>query len=485
MSKQTIRSNFIYNVSYELFRIIVPLITTPYISRVLGAEGIGTYTLAHTYSQYFILFAGLGYATYASRELAYKRDDKDIFRASFWEIFISRVFLMAIAIIVYFIIFFVKSNQIDFSYKICILYLFASIFDFSYYFRAIEDFKAIAIRNFVIKLISLALIFIFVKNSAQVWLYSLILVGSEVFGQGIMVFSLDKSLFRKTSISIDNIKKHFKESVSLFIPALAIQVYGMLDKVMLGFMVGEKQVGYYENAQKMVRLASAIPSAMVAVSTPRVAYDYAKGNIDNIKKHFSKVFKFISFLAFPMCLGLISVAGNFSSWFYGSNFVGIEKLIIPGAILIVSLAWSHLLGNMILIATGNQKYYTIGVYVGAGLNLFMNLALIPKLGALGALLASDVAELSGMIIMFYFSDKIFSLAYNLKYIVTYIFASLVMAIAIAIVADFVPYGILTTCAEIIIGIIVYSIILIILKDDSIKDMWELVKKVFKKIYQKV
>ncbi len=485
MSKQTIRSNFIYNVSYELFRIIVPLITTPYISRVLGAEGIGTYTLAHTYSQYFILFASLGYATYAARELAYKRDDKDSFRASFWEIFISRVFLMTIALVVYFLLFFVYRSQIDYTYKICILYLFASIFDFSYYYRAIEDFKAIAIRNFVIKLISLALIFIFVKNSSQVWLYSLILVGSEVFGQGIMVFSLDKSLFRKTSISINNIKRHFKESVSLFIPALAIQVYGMLDKVMLGVMVGEKHVGYYENAQKIVRLASAIPSAMVAVSTPRVAYDYAKGNLDNIKKHFSKVFKFISFLAFPMCFGLISVAGNFSSWFYGSNFAGIEKLIIPGAVLIVSLAWSHLLGNMILIATGNQKYYTIGVYVGAGLNLLMNIALIPKLGAFGALLASDVAEISGMIIMFYFSDKIFSLAYNLKYIVTYIFASILMAGVIAFSAGFFSYGALSTCVEIVIGIIVYSIVLILFKDDSIRDMWELVKKIIKKLLQKV
>jgi O-antigen/teichoic acid export membrane protein len=231
----------------------------------------------------------------------------------------------------------------------------------------------------------------------------------------------------------------------------------------------------------MVRLASAVPSAMVAVSTPHVAYDYAKGNIDNVKKHFSKVFKFISFLAFPMSLGLIAVADNFSSWFYGSNFVGIEKLIIAGAILIISLAWSHLLGNMILIATGNQKYYTIGVYVGAGLNLCMNIFLIPKLGALGALLASDVAEISGMIIMFYFSNKIFSLAYNLKYIIVYFFASLIMASVIVIVNLFLPYGALSTFGEIVIGMLVYALVLAIFKDESLKDMVILLRKIVKKI----
>ncbi len=122
MAKQSLRSNFFYNVSYELFRIIVPLITTPYISRILWAEGVGAYTLAHTYSQYFILFAGFGFSTYAARQLAYERDDIKSFRNTFWEIFLLRGILMLFAIAFYIVVFFVCNAGKDISYQICIIY---------------------------------------------------------------------------------------------------------------------------------------------------------------------------------------------------------------------------------------------------------------------------------------------------------------------------------------------------------------------------
>ncbi len=484
MAKQSLRSNFFYNVSYELFRIIVPLITTPYISRILWAEGVGAYTLAHTYSQYFILFAGFGFSTYAARQLAYERDDIKSFRNTFWEIFLLRGILMLFAIAFYIVVFFVCNAGKDISYQICIIYLIAALFDFSYYYRAIENFKTITIRNLLIKGASLILIFLLIRKPSQVWLYTLILAGSELIGQAIMIISLDRSLFAKPEIEATRLKKHFKESFTLFIPALAIQVYGMLDKLMLGSMVGESSVGYYENAQKMVRLASTIPLAIVAVSTTHVAYDYARGNIDAIRHHFSKVFKFVSFLAFPMCFGLIAVARNFSSWFYGPNFTGIESLVMAGAVLIISLAWSGLLGNMILISSGNQKYYTIGVYTGAALNFCMNAILIPKIGAMGALLASDVAEVSGMILMFYFSNRIFKIGSNIKYSILYFLSSVVMCIVILFVERHLKFGIVSTIIEIISGSIVYICIMLIMKDDCIRELVDMVRKLWQKIASK-
>lgn len=473
MKKQTMRSNFIYNISYELFRIIVPLITTPYISRVLGSNGVGTYTLAHTYSQYFILFAGFGFSTYAARELAYERDDSDKLRNTFWEVFLLRLLFMSLSIILYLILFFTGEFRLNsISNQICIIYLIAALFDFSYYFRAMENFKKIALRNFAIKIFSLVLIFCLINDESQVWLYTLILASSEFLGQLIMIFSLDKSLFRRFKIRKNNLKKHFVGAFALFIPTLAIQVYGMLDKVMLGAMVGEGAVGYYENAQKMVRLASTIPSAMVAVSTPHVAYDYSQGNYDKIKAHFTRVFRYVSFLAFPMCLGLIAIAPNFSNWFYGSKFVGIESLVMAGAVLIISLAWSGLLGNMILVATGNQKYYTISVYIGAALNICMNTALIPRIGAMGAILSSDVAELTGMVLMFYFSNKIFGIGNNLKYAVRYFISASCMGVVIFTLNQFMKYNLVSTIIEIVIGLIVYIAIMIIRRDDC---LWEMIK----------
>lgn len=483
MKKQSIRSNFIYNISYELFRIIVPLITTPYISRILGSEGIGIYTLAHTYSQYFILFAGLGFSTYAARQLAYERDDPEQFQRTFWEIFLSKCALFSVALIIYVAYFFILGGS-DIPYKICVIYLIASMLDISYYFIAMENFKTVTIRNFIIKGLSLVLIFVLVKKPTQVWLYTLILASAELIGQIVMIFSIDRRMLRIPHLKRENIKKHFRGAISLFIPALAIQVYGMLDKVMLGFFSGESAVGYYENAQKMVRLASTIPSAIVAVSVPHISYHFANGNIDVVRTHFSKVFKLVSFLAFPMCFGLMGIASNFSTWYYGANFAGIEKLVVAGSVLIISLAWSGILGNMILIATNNQKYYTIGVYVGAALNICLNAVLIPKIGAMGAILASDVAELSGMILMFYFSNRLFRLAENIKSVIRYLIASVVMFTVIEIAGDFVPYGVLTTIAVMGIGMAVYFLIMILIKDDTFKSILGMVTTQINKLQRK-
>lgn len=485
MKKIGLKQNFAYNISYEIMRLLVPLITTPYISRVLGSEGIGVYTLSSTYAQYFVLIAGLGFSTYAAREMAYVRDDENEIRKSFWEIFFSRAVLLLAAIIIYYFSFFVFEVKTDVSYKISIIYLIAVLFDFSYYFKALENFRTIAIRNIIIKLFSLFSIFIFVKKSDDVWKYVTIIAIAELIGQFIMVFSLDKSVWRKTKLSWCSIRKHFKISISFFLPTLAIQIYTMLDKLMIGEICGESETGYYENAQKMVRLASTIASAIVSVSAPRMAYYYAKHNQNEFRAHFKKVFDFVSFLVCPMSVGLVVVASNFSSWYYGSNFDGIDLLVRVGSVLIISLGWSGIMGNLILIPTGNQKYYTISVYIAAALNVAMNAILIPQYGALGALIASDAAEILGLILMTYFSNKLYKVLPAMRSCIKYILVSLIMGLVVAIVGSQLTYGVLSTVILVLIGGSVYVIILFFYKDDVLHIAVDTVKRYLVKICGKL
>lgn len=473
----SIGKNFIYNILYEVFRIIVPLLTTPYISRVLGADGVGTFTLAQTYAQYFILFAGLGFSTYAARELAYVRDDEEKFQKTYMEIFIARMSLLVVAIVLYWSVFFVMELKSDISYKICIIYLIASAFDISYYFKAIENFRTVAIRNITVKVVAMILVFMLVKNSSQVWLYTLIIVMAEFLSQGIMLLSIEKSMWKIPKITIDNIRRHLAVSLSLFIPTLAIQMYTMLDKVMIGEICGEGEAGYYENAQKMVRLASTIASSIVAVSVPRMSYYFASGNQEELKNHLGKVFSLVSFLCFPMCFGLIAVASNFSSWYYGLNFAGIDVLVIIGAPLIISLGWSNILGNMILIASGKQKYYTIAVYIGAVLNVCMNTLLIPQIGARGAMIASVLAEFIGMIVMFIFCQRIYNIISCLKNIRGYFFAAIAMGIIVKTIDIHMSYGVLSSALEILIGGLFYMMIMIKLKDNNIYQLINMLKRV--------
>lgn len=470
--KISIKKNFIYNITYEVFRLIVPLLSTPYISRVLGADGVGTYALAFTYSQYFILFAGLGFSTYAARELAYVRDDKKKFHSTFIEIFASRVILLLAAICIYILWFFILHKQTDLSYRIALIYLIASVFDVSYYFRAIENFKTVALRNIFVKFIGMVVVFCLVKRPTHVWLYTLILAVSELIGQMIMIFSVEKSMWRILNIRMACIKKHLTGALALFIPALAVQMYTMLDKVMIGHICGETETGYYENAQKMVRLAATISSAIVAVSVPRMSYFFANGFKQECKTYFKKVFVTVSFLVFPMCFGLIGVADSFSYWYFGKNFSGIQNLIMLGAPLIISLGWSSILGNMILIASGKQKYYTIAVYIGAVLNVGINFAMIPKLGASGAMIGSIIAEFAGMFLMLYFCKRQFSYSLPIKNIIHYLFSSIIMLL---IVRLFSYCGLnrtwFHTCINVLAGIGIYFFSLILFKDDWVINTW--------------
>lgn len=459
--------NFFYNTLYEVFRILVPLLTTPYISRVLGADGVGTYTLAHTYVQYFILFAGLGFSTYGARELAYVRDNQKKFNQVFIEIFITRGILLALAVVIYLGVFFLGGWKEDLSYKICLIYLVASIFDINYYFRAMENFKTVAMRNIAIKIVAMLLVFCFVKNAEQVWLYTLILALSELIGQGIMIISMDRNTWKNPVYKKCNIKKHFLQSLSLFIPALAIQVYTMLDKVMLGEMCGENATGYYENAQKMVRLASTIATSIVAVSVPRMSYLFANKDQEKFNKQFVDVFAYVNFLAFPICFGLIVISNNFSSWYYGENFVGIEYLIVAGAPLIISLGWSCILGNMVLIAMNKQKLYTITVYAGAVVNIILNIMLIPQLGALGATVSSVAAEFIGTFLMIYYSRKLCPIKTCLLKSIQCFIASIIMAIVIGVVQCFMADGIISTVILMLIAVMVYVAIMWIMKNEVI------------------
>ena len=480
-NKQSIRTNFVYNIVYEVFRILLPLLTTPYISRILGSEGVGTFALAQTYATYFALFATFGFSTYAMRELAYVRDEQDKFRETFWEITLVRGAFFGVAIIVYIVVFWVFTPERDLSYKIYLVYLFSSMIDISYYFKAIENFKSIVIRNVIIKLVSLIGIFVFVNSSDQIWLYTLIIVSSEFLGQLVMIIKVEPYMFKKTNIRIDNIKKHIKGAFALFIPTIAIQVYTLLDKVMLGSLSGESATGYYDNAQKMVRLAASVASAIVSVSTPRLSYCFAKGDNQVVRNHFNKVFSFVTFISFPMCFGLAGVASNFSSWYYGSNFAGIDKLVMVGSVLIISLGWSGMLGNMILVATGHQKYYTIAVYISAVTNVGLNALLIGKLGAMGALVASIVAEVIGMMIMFRFSNKLFGLIDALTCIPKYLFSSLIMFAVVRIIDAFVLYSMWSTAIEILAGGVIYFTLLLLISDQNLRECLNFLKEFFKKL----
>lgn len=281
--KKSITKNYLYNLAYQILIIFLPLITTPYVSRVLGAENIGIYGYTLSIVTYFVLFGALGISMYAQREIAYVQDNIKERSKIFWEINILRFITMSISIILYYI-FFVNGSRYQFYYFILILELISNCFEISWFFQGLEEFKRIVLRNIIVKLISFACIILFVKTKNDLSIYLFIYVSSNLLGNLSLWLYMPKYL-EKVKIKELNIIKHLKPTLWLFIPQIAIQIYTVLDKTMIGNIIENKsEVGYYEQAQKIIKLCLTIVTSLGTVMVPRMANTFAIRRQAKIKR---------------------------------------------------------------------------------------------------------------------------------------------------------------------------------------------------------
>ena len=242
--------NFIYNVSYQLLVIILPLITVPYVSNILGAEGIGNYAFTYANMQYFIIFGMVGISIYGNRNIAYVRDNKEKLKNTFYSIYTLQLITTTISLILYLIFVLVFNNKgYRWLYIAQGINILAAMVDISWLFIGLEQFKKTVFRNTIVKLVSLASIFIFVKSSEDTIIYTIIIALSSLIGNLTFWLYIPNTIgFKK--IKIDRLSLHLKSSLSLFIPQIAIQIYLLLDRTMLGIITDTIQVGYYEKLSK-------------------------------------------------------------------------------------------------------------------------------------------------------------------------------------------------------------------------------------------
>lgn len=468
--------NYLYNLMYQVLNIILPIITIPYVSRILGADGIGKYSLTNTYAQYFVLFGMIGLSMYCSREIAYVRDNTKRLSKVFWELNILKFLTMGVSFILY-ILFcvYVIAPQDRLISSIQGLILLSSMVDISWLFIGLENFKKIAIRNTVVKILGTCFIFVLIKDKSQVWLYSLILGGTQLAGQIIMWFDIPNNI-EFIMPKKEALIRHLLFSLKLFIPQIAINVYTMLDKVMLGNLVSESEVGMYDNSQKIMKIAITIVTTLSSVTIPKMANLYKNGNIRDFSINSYKSFSFVSFLAFPMAFGLVGVCRNFIPWFYGPGFERIETMFYFGAWLMITLAWSSIVGSQVLISIKRDKKFTIAVTIGAVINIILNFMLIKKFGGVGTTISSVIAEFTGMFIMVYFVRDILNIKRLFKPIPKYLLSSVIMFLVVFNVGRVLKQTVLGTVIQVIIGIIIYISIMFIIKDENLLYIMNFIKK---------
>ena len=460
----SLTKNFLYNIFYQIILLIVPLATIPYIARVLGSNGVGIFAYSNSIVQWFILFGILGASLYGQREIAYVRNDRIEMNKTFWGIFSAKLFTVSISLILFIFFIFIFGQEYFLFYSIQVIYLISVGLDISWFFMGIEDFKKTVSRNMIVKLLSIIFLFVFVKTEADLWKYILILSCSELFGQAVLWISISNYI-DKIHVNIFEIRMHIYKSFKIFIPQVSIQIYVILDKTMIGILSNPSEVGYYDMAQKVVRICLAVVTSLGVVMLPRISNEFSKRDFTKIKYYIIKSFKFATFLAVPMMFGLIGISNEFVPWFFGNEFIKTASFIIIMSPILVFVGWSNVLGIQLMIPMGREKQFVIAVTAGAILNFILNLIFIPKFYGLGASVASVLAELFILIIEFFLLRDFLPFRDIFKGTLKYWITSIFMCAIILSISQYFKFSHLYyyTLLQIIIGSAVYIVTMVLLK----------------------
>ena len=476
MDRKLLR-NYLYNILYQIVKVVLPLFMVPYTYAHIGAETLGISDFASNIAGWFILFGTLGVNTYGNREIAKVRDNQDDLNRTFFEIYAMQVCNMLIATVCYFIyVKFTRTANQEIWYLTGMILL-ASMTDITWFFYGVEDFKKASVRNIIVKLLGVSLIFLFVKKPSDLWLYVVINSGSELVGQAIMFLQL-KQYIQPVKISlIDAYKHHFKATFALFIPTIAISVYTMLDQTMIGELHSTLHLHYYKPSMSFIQMFLYFITSIGSVMLPRVTnvfYNKEDG-AEQARGLINTTMKIAMLLALPMCFGMIGVAPYFIPWYLPSAPI-ISYLIMAGCPIIVFISMSNVTGTQYMVPTGMYKMYSRSVICGAIINACINAILIPSMGAYGAIIGSVVAEFTVTFIQYMsirksVTIKLLDVSY-LKYLV----GSVCMLFIVNVVGEYMGASLLTNLVQAAVGAGFYFLFLFITKEEL---LCSVVKKVLK------
>lgn len=451
----SIKKNFLYNVFYNVLVLILPLITTPYISRIMGAGKVGIYSYAYSVASYFGMFILLGLNNYGNRTIAGVREDKKELSRTFWSIYTMQIMMSIIVLLVY-IIYVLLIAEDKLMAWIQIIYLVSVALDINWLFFGLEQFKLTVTRNTIVKILNVLLIFIFVKSRNDIYIYALIMSIGPVISQLFLWFFLKEYIVFK-KISVNDVSKHIKYNIILFIPVVAVSLYTIMDKIMLGMMSTMKEIGYYESAYKLIQIPVMAITSLGTVMLPRMSNLVANGKEEEAKQYIQKSLLVSVFLSSSISLGLSAISNEFVPLFYG---LGFEKCKILIPLLIISsifMSWANVIRTQYLIPNKKDKIYIISVFLGAGVNIVINTILITKIQSVGAAIGTLFAEFSVCAFQTYKVRNELNIKKYLKQSIPLLTSGIIMYI-IVVNIPYMLSNIVTIAVKVIIGVLIYIIL---------------------------
>lgn len=454
----SVRKNFLWNASYQLLLVLAPLITTPYLSRVLGAEQVGVYSYTYSVTNYFVLFATLGMANYGVRVIAAAGPDRAKRSLSFWSAYFAQI-AVCIPVTVLYAVYALLEPEGGFLIALVWgMWVISSILDVSWLFFGVEDFRLPTERSFITKLVSVAAIFLFVKSPDDLWIYCAAIAGSFLANQLIMWPFVGRHVDWSRP-TWDEIRVHFGPNLRLFAPVVAISLYTSLDKIMLGAMSGMRQAGYYEYSEKISKMPMAVITALGTVMLPRMTSALADGEVNRARDLLGESMWVMQAAAMAMAFGIGAVAPEFSVVFFGSGYEPCAYVMPVVAAVIPIISASNVIGVQYMLPTFSDKSYTLSVCVGAAVNIVLNLMLLRPFGAVGAAIATVCAEVAVLGYQCWVVRSDLPLWEYLRGALPFLVIGCVMAVCVRAIAGFLGgASVATLLIEIGAGAVVYALL---------------------------
>lgn len=450
---KSVKTNLLYNTIYQITVTILPLITTPYLSRVVAAKGIGIYSYYNSITTYFMYFGMLGISNYGNRSIA-KTNSLEKRNEKFSSIYYLQIITSLIVILLYFLfcVLFIKENRtIGLIFSLQVI---SVIFDVSWLFFGLQEFKTTALRQIFVRLVAFFSIIIFVKSPGDLWKYVVIMCFSTFFSSFILWVMAWKKV-KLVRISKRDIVKHFKPVLILFIPIIATSVYRVMDIIMLGSLRTMKEVGFYENSQKLITISLGIIASFGAVMMPKISNLLSNNKIDEARKMFDKSMEFALCIGMAIAFGISSVSKEFVPIFFGKEFIPSINYSMFLSITVPFITWAAIVRLLYLIPTEHDKIYVTSVIVGAVLNFVTNLLLMKSLGVYGAIIGTIIAEVSVATYQTIKVGKQIEFKKHLREALIFLLIGSVMFVFVRVCAFLLPSNVFGLLLEITFGGLIY------------------------------
>lgn len=452
------KKNYIYNLILNVSNMLFSIVLLPFLSRKLGTEQIGIYSYTNSIVTYFMLFSLLGIKNYGNRLIAGIKDNKEEKSKQFLSLYYLQLIVSLVVVLFYFgyTFLFCKSNQTMFFIQT--IYLLSASFDVDWFFYGTEKFKPALLIGTFTKIIYLLFVIFFIKGPQDVLKYVLI-VSIYTLLNNIILFSMLRGQIKFTKVTKEDIIIHLKPCLILFIPVLSVSIYKIMDKIMLGNISGTLEVGFYEQAEKIINIPLQLINSLGVVMLPKMSNLLINEKNTDVNKYILNSMRFSMFLVFPIVCGMICIADSFVPFFLGEAFTKSSVLLKGLAISVIFIAYGNVIRTHYIIPKSKDSVLVWSVCFGALINVIFNILLIPRFASMGAVFATVLAEFTVVLCQTISIRKNLEMMSFFKEIAIIALKSILMCIPVVLVR-FLPISniLLKLLLQIILGVVCYIVL---------------------------